>query len=185
MTAARRSNVITAAIFFAALLVFSLLFARLAGAGVDAGDLAVTDAGMDRVVLADHAPPDAGIVAPSAQPHADPAADPGGIWSEFQALRKKGGPQLAFGFLVAIIGTAVRERLRPAPGEDEPDPKSWRARTIALLGAAVAISWGLADRAAGAISWSGLMPIALGAAMLVWHAINPPKGAKAKPSEAK
>ena len=31
MTAARRSNVITAAIFFAALLVFTLVFARLAG----------------------------------------------------------------------------------------------------------------------------------------------------------
>lgn len=60
MTTDRRSNVITAAIFFAALLVFTLVFARLAGAGVDAGDLAVTDAGVDRVVLADHAAPDAG-----------------------------------------------------------------------------------------------------------------------------
>lgn len=68
MTAARRSNVITAAIFFAALLLFSLLFARLAGAGVDAGDLAVTDAGVDRVVLADHAPPDAGAEPKAAAP---------------------------------------------------------------------------------------------------------------------
>lgn len=61
MTAARRSNLVTAAIFFAALLLFSLLFARLAGAGIDAGDLTVADAGVDRVVLADHAEPlDAG-----------------------------------------------------------------------------------------------------------------------------
>lgn len=138
--------------------------------------------GVDRGAASATAELDAGVAAPSVQPHADPAADPGGAWAEFQAARKKGGPQLAFGFLVAIIGAAVRERLQPEPGGAEPDPTSWRARTIALLGAAVALGWGVADRAAGAISWSGLMPIALGAAMLVWRAVNPPRGAKAQAS---
>ena len=49
----------------------------------------------------------------------------------------------------------------------------------ALLGAAVMLGWGVADRAAGATSWIGLATIAVGAAALVWRAVNPPKGSKA------
>lgn len=171
-----RRNVLPAIVFLVTAALCSFLLARAAGADVDAGQM-VPDAGLVDVA-ADN--PGAAAPAPSVQPHADPAADPGGAWAEFQALRKKGGPQLAFGFLVAILGAAIRERLQPAPGGAEPDPTSWRARTIALLGAAVALGWGVADRAAGAITWSGLMPIALGAAMLVWRAVNPPRGAKAQ-----
>lgn len=139
--------------------------------------------GVDRGSAAATAQLDAGVApAPSAQPHVDPAADPGGAWAEFQALRKKGGPQIAFGFLVAVLAAAVRVRLQPAPGEAEPDPESWRARSLALLGAAVMLGWGVADRAAGAIAWSALVPIALAAGALVWRAINPPRGAKAQAS---
>lgn len=136
--------------------------------------------GVDRGAASATAELDAGVVAPSVQPHADPAADPGGAWAEFQGLRKKGGPQIAFGFLVAVIAAAIRVRLQPAPGEDEPDPASWRARTVALLGAAAMLGWGVADRAAGAIAWSALVPIALAAGALVWRAVNPPRGAKAQ-----
>lgn len=138
--------------------------------------------GIDRGSAAATAQLDAGVPAPSAQPHVDPAADPGGAWAEFSALRKKGGPQIAFGFLVAVIAAAVRVRLQPASGEAEPDPESWRARSLALLGAAVMLGWGVADRAAGAIAWSALVPIALAAGALVWRAINPPKGSKAQAS---
>lgn len=177
-----RRNALPVIVFLLAAALCSFLLARAAGADVDAGQM-VPDAGrVDTRVAADNPDPTAVAPAPSVQPHADPAADPGGAWAEFQALRKKGGPQLAFGFLVAILGAAIRERLQPAPGSAEPDPTSWRARTIALLGAAVALGWGVADRAAGAITWSGLMPIALGAAMLVWRAVNPPRGAKAQAS---
>lgn len=173
---------------FAAIVALTLVTAISYAQGVDRGEaaaIAELDAGAPDLgpyrtpgVVRVAAVVDAGVAAPSVQSHADPAADPGGAWAEFQAARKKGGPQLAFGFLVAIIGAAVRERLQPAPGGAEPDPTSWRARTIALLGAAVALGWGVADRAAGAITWSGLMPIALGAAMLVWRAVNPPRGSK-------
>ena len=140
--------------------------------------------GVDRGSAAATAQLDAGVVAPapSAQPHVDPAADPGGAWAEFSALRKKGGPQIAFGFLVAVIAAAVRVRLQPASGEAEPDPESWRARSLALLGAAVMVGWGIADRAAGAIAWSALVPIALAAGTLVWRAVNPRRGAKAQAS---
>ena len=155
---------------FACLLALTLVATISYAQGVDRGSAAAT------------AQLDAGVAAPSAQPHVDPAADPGGAWAEFQALRKKGGPQIAFGFLVAVLAAAIRVRLQPAPGEAEPDPKSWRARSLALLGAAVAVGWGVADRAAGAISWSALATITLAAAMLVWRAINPPRGAKAQAS---
>ncbi len=73
---ARRSNAITVAIFVAALALFTLIYARLAGAGVDAGDLTVTDAGVDRVVLADHAPPDAGVAAAAKAPAPDLQTQP-------------------------------------------------------------------------------------------------------------
>lgn len=116
------------------------------------------------------------LVAPSEAPHADPIADPAGAWSEFSAARKSGGLQIALGVLVAVVAAAVRRRLEPVPGAPEPDPESWRARTIALLGAAAMIAWGVADRAAGATSWIGLATIAIGAVALVWRAIDPSRG---------
>lgn len=126
---------------------------------------------------------DAGVVnldplPPSVQPHVDPVADPSGAWSEITAARKTGGLQLAVGLAIAVIAGAIRLRLQPTPGQPEPDPESWHARTLALLGAAVALGWGFADRAAGATSWIGLATIAVGAAALVWRAVNPPRGAK-------
>lgn len=131
--------------------------------------------------LADQLAPDAGVVAvapvaPSEAPHADPITDPAGAWAEFKAARKSGGLQIALGVLVAVVAAAVRRRLEPVPGAPEPDPESWRARTIALLGAAAMIAWGVADRAAGATSWTGLATIAIGAVALVWRAIDPPRG---------
>ena len=99
MTAARRSNLVTAAIFFAALLLFSLLFARLAGAGIDAGEMVPApaveplDAGpnrvaaaLDPVVAADHAPPSLTPATPPVEPAtigegADLAS---WIWSRFR-----------------------------------------------------------------------------------------------------
>lgn len=171
-----RRNALPVIVFLLAAALCTFLLARAAGADVDAGQM-VPDAGLVDVA-ADNT--GAAAPAPSVQPHADPAADPGGAWAEFQALRKKGGPQIAFGFLVAVIAAAIRVRLQPAPGEDEPDPASWRARTVALLGAAAMLGWGVADRAAGAIAWSALIPIALAAGALVWRAVNPPRGAKAQ-----
>lgn len=71
MTAARRLNYITAAIFVVAVALFSMIFARLAGADIDAGQMIPVatveplDAGLghtippaiDRVVASDHAAP--------------------------------------------------------------------------------------------------------------------------------
>ena len=173
---------------FAAIVALTLVTAISYAQGVDRGEaaaIAELDAGAPDLgpyrtpgVVRVAAVVDAGVAAPSVQPHADPAADPGGAWAEFQALRKKGGPQIAFGFLIAVIAAAIRVRLQPEPGEEEPDPASWRARTVALLGAAAMLGWGVADRAAGAIAWSALVPIALAAGALVWRAINPPRGSK-------
>ncbi len=127
----------------------------------------VVDAGVAAI-----APP----VAPSEAPHADPIADPSGAWAEFKAARKSGGLQLALGVLVAVVAAAVRRRLEPVPGAPSLDPKSWRARLSASLGAAAMLAWGVADYAAGATNGIGLATIAIGAVALVWRAIDPPRG---------
>lgn len=98
MTAARRSNVITAAIFVAALVLFTFIFARLAGANIDAGQLSPApvaaveplDAGppptIDRVVLADHAVPAITPAPPPAEPTtvSEGADLASWIWSRFR-----------------------------------------------------------------------------------------------------
>ena len=161
----------TAFVFVVSLILSLLVMARVAGA--DAGPL-------DQVVASDHAL-DAGTapLPPSLAPHADPVADPAATLSEFQQARRTGGLQLALGLTIAVIAGAIRARLQPTPGEPEPPPDTWRARSVALLGAAAMLAWGVADRAAGATSWIGLATIAVGAVALVWRAVNPPKGSKA------
>lgn len=172
------------ALAVAALIAITVGSARLYAYGQSVGraDVAALDAGVDPVVAADHFV-DAGVLPPSLAPHADPAANPAATLSEFQQARRTGGLQLALGVLVAVIAGAIRARLQPT-GEPEPPPDTWRARTVALLGAAAMLAWGVADRAAGATSWIGLATIAVGAAALVWRAVNPPKGSK-KPDESK
>lgn len=157
-----------------------LLLIVIAGAvsyaqGVDRGSAAAT-AELDAGVML----PDAGGVAPSKADHADPIADPAGAWQEFQDARKTGGLQIALGVLVAVVAGSIRRKLQPIPGQPEPDPESWRARSIALLGAAAMVAWGVADRAAGATSWIGLATIAVAAGALVWRAVDPPRGSADK-----
>lgn len=166
---------------FAALIVIATagVWAHAQGERSAAAAAAAFDAGL---------PPDAGIdavtVAPSQADHVDPIADPAGAWQEFQSARKTGGLQIALGVLVAVIAGSVRRRLQPVPGQPEPDPESWRARSIALLGAAAMVAWGVADRAAGATSWIGLATIAVAAGALVWRAVDPPRGSAKKTTTA-
>lgn len=173
-----RRHASTAVAFTLTFIVALLVLARLAAADVDAGQLAPAATAGDPVVASDHALDAGPALPPSLAPHADPAVDPAATLSEFQQARRTGGLQLAMGVLVAVIAGAIRARLQPA-GEPEPPPDTWRARTVALLGAAAMLAWGVADRAAGATSWIGLATIAVGAAALVWRAVNPPKGSKA------
>ncbi len=209
MTAARRSNLVTAAIFFAALLVFSLLFARLAGAGVDAGDLAVTDAGVDRVVLADHAAPDAGpyrtpglvdtrVAADNPDPGAAdmtnaeptaikvpaPSSDPGGLLGVTKDARKLGGLWLMVIVAAFAVAAEVRKRTAPKDGETPPDPRSWRARSYALACAAAVLLATLIDIKAGGAGWVALAMPGAFAVGRVMDAIDPPKGSKSKATTA-
>lgn len=179
-----RRHASTAVAFTLTFIVALLVLARLAAADIDAGQLAPAVTTSDPVVASDHALDAGAPLPPSLAPHADPSVDPAATLSEFQQARRTGGLQLALGVLVAVIAGAIRARLQPTPGEPEPPPDTWRARTVALLGAAAMLAWGVADRAAGATSWIGLATIAVGAAALVWRAVNPPKGSK-KPDESK
>lgn len=177
MTAARRSNLVTAAIFFAALLLFSLLFARLAGAGIDAGDLTVADAGVDRVVLADHAEPvDAGpyripavVDRAVAADHADPGAylppppAPSGMSADtltWGYIKAGGGASVVMRALF-WIGTALlasKERLA------QRWPKLATGRNLAIVSSVVGAMLTLGRGAA--LSGAPLTWLALGEAVM-------------------
>lgn len=126
MTAARRSNYITAAIFFAALLLFSLLFARLAGAGIDAGEMVPApaveplDAGPNRVAAALD-PVVAGDHADRVQRVAMDVDNVPAVrfsptrYAEFVAWLKRMGENTGGAWIAALVAIGIRRARRRWP----------------------------------------------------------------------
>lgn len=161
-------------VFLAALCLLALV-AQADDAGVAPAPIAVIDAGPAPAVALD-----AGLDAssPAADKLPDPASDPSAAWQAVQAGRKTGGLWLAVAMLVAMAAKAYRVRALPKPGEAEPSPLSWRAKSIAISAAALAIASALIDKAAGVGTWGTVATVAIAAVLMVWSSFDPPKGSK-------
>lgn len=172
-----RHPALTALFLAACLVAGALMVEALARIGMAYGDdpIAVIDAGPAPAVALD-----AGLDAapPAADKLPDPASDPSAAWQAVQAGRKTGGLWLAVAMLVAMAAKAYRVRALPKPGEAEPSPLSWRAKSIAISAAALAIASALIDKAAGVGTWGTVATVAIAAVLMVWSSFDPPKGSK-------
>lgn len=165
------------------ILVFVTAFCALmlAAHADDAGPTPQDAVSLAAAVDAGPLPIDAGPVVTVATPSAglpDPASDPSAAWQAVQAGRKTGGLWLAVAMLVAMAAKAYRVRALPKPGEQEPAPTSWRAKSIAISAAALAIASALIDKAAGVGTWGTVATVAIAAVLMVWSSFDPPKGSK-------
>lgn len=112
------------------------------------------------------------------------SSSPGGLFEVSKDARKVGGLWLMIVVLLFAVAAEIRQRTAPKPGEEgeKIDPKSWRARSYAISSGVAAIAATLVDIGFGGVGWSALaLPVAF-AVGRVMDAINPPKGAKAKPA---
>lgn len=148
------------------------------GQSVGRDQVAVLDAGTDPVVAADHAAPE--DAAPTKVQVPAPSSNPGGVLEVAKDARKVGGLWLLIVVLAFAGAAELRQRTAPKPGEEEPDPKSWRARSYALACGVAAVTATLVDIGFGGVGWSALAVPGAFAVGRIWDAINPPKGAKAK-----
>ena len=111
------------------------------------------------------------------------SSSPGGLFEVSKDARKVGGLWLMIVILVFAGAEEMRRRSQPKPGEEEPDPKSWRARSYAISSGIAAIAATLVDVGFGAVGWGALAAPTAYAIGRVWSALNPPKGIrKAKPA---
>lgn len=133
---------------------------------------AAADAGAD-AVAAEYA---AALDSPDpASPDRAPPTDPGAVLED---ARETGGLWVAVLLSLVAAGRTYRARSMPKPGEPEPDPRSWRARSIAIVGGLVVAVAAVADALLGVGGWwSALVAIGTGAAM-VWSAFDPVKGSR-------
>lgn len=172
-----RHPALTALFLAACLVAGALMVEALARIGMAYGadPIAVTAGPAPAVAL------DAGLDAeppPPADKLPDPARDQSAAWQAVQAGRKTGGLWLAVAMLVAMAAKAYRVRALPKPGEAEPSPLSWRAKSIAISAAALAIASALIDKAAGVGTWGTVATVAIAAVLMVWSSFDPPKGSK-------
>lgn len=143
----------------------------------------VLDAGagdVDAAAAFDPAAPNE--AAPTAVQVPSPSSSPGGLFEASKDARKLGGLWLMIVVVVFAAAAELRQRTAPKPGDEEPDPTSWRARTYAISAAVAAVAATLVDIGFGGVGWSALAAPGAFAVGRVWSAINPPKGAKAKPA---
>jgi hypothetical protein len=118
--------------------------------------------------------------AASAAPLPDPINEPLSFWDAVKALRRTGGFWAALAIGLATLMAAIRARAVPRPGEEEPPPTSWRARSIALLAGLGAVLGAGADMLLGLGNWAAFFTVIIASGSLIWRAINPPKsGAQA------
>lgn len=153
-------------LFFAAAVSFLIAFALLSRAAH--GD----DTPAPQTVSAS-----AGNVSPALAPTLpDPLDEPLGFWDGIRDLRRTGGlwPAIALG--LAVLMSALHKRAIPRPGEEEPPPTSWRARSIALLAGLGAVLGAGADMLLGLGNWAAFFTVIVSSASLIWRALNPPKG---------
>lgn len=92
--------------------------------------------------------------------------------------RESGG--IWIGLLLAFVaaGRSYRARTMPKPGQPEPDPRSWRAKSIAIAGALVVVTAAVADALIGIGGWWAVIAAVGTSAAMVWSALDPPKGSK-------
>lgn len=110
------------------------------------------------------------------------SSSPGELFEVSKDARKIGGLWVMLAVLVFAAAAELRKRTAPNPDEEQPDPKSWRARSYAIGSAVAAVAATLVDIGFGGVGWSALaLPVAF-AVGRVMDAVNPPKGVKAKPA---
>ena len=109
-----------------------------------------------------------------------PSSSPSGVLEVAKDARQVGGLWLVIVVLLFAAAAEVRQRTAPKPGDDEPDPRSWRARSYALACGVAALTATLIDIGFGGVGWSALAVPGAFAVGRIWDAFNPPKGSKAK-----
>lgn len=179
----------------AALATVALVCLTLGGAGLYAYGQVV---GSDAVAAAEirdagQVQADDGLAFDPARPNeAAPTAvevpsveSPGALFEFTKDARELGGLWLAIAIVLGAIAAYGRKHTAPKPGEEEADPKSWRARSHAIFAAVAAVTATLIDIGFGGVGWTALaLPIAWSIGR-VMDAVNPPKGsAKAKDAQA-
>lgn len=120
----------------------------------------------------DPAPPPPPVERPSLP---DPLNEPLSFWDGVKDLRRTGGLWAALALGLAAIFAAARARAVPRPGEPEPPPTSWRARSIAIFAGVGAVLASGGDMLLGLGNWAALFTTVVASASLIWRAFNPPK----------
>jgi hypothetical protein len=169
--------------FVLCMVVFFGLLVAVQRASGDAGplDVASLDGGLE---VAAAPPVDAGAPAkldPTTLP--DPVSDPAAALGELDQARKDGTIYVAIILALIMAGRAYVARATPGPDEPPLDPASWRAKSIAIAGAAIVVLAATVDKLAGVGTWTAVIVAAGLGVVAVIDAFNPPKGSK-RPAEA-
>ena len=107
----------------------------------------------------------------------DPISSPGGAWDSVLAWSKR-ARWMGIALAMLILATAYRKRMQPSP--DEPLATGWRAMSITIASAVVAVAGPLVEFGMGTGGWTAVM-MGVGLAVgLIVDRKDPPKGAAVK-----